>query len=82
MIDEMDDQEIFGDELENPQDDASRLQLMANMLLRPIIMYSSDNPDFFRQFDPENHSSQLDPFELVKNDATQEYHLKLTYATN
>ena len=78
----MDDYVAFGDELENPRDDSSRLQLIANMLLRPIIIYSSDNSDFFRQFDPENHKSQLNPFELVKNDATQEYHLKFTYKTN
>ena len=53
----MDDYEAFGDELENPRDDSSRLQLIANMLLRPIIIYSSDNSDFFRQFDPENDKS-------------------------
>jgi len=79
-------EEALFDELEEPADDFAKLQLIANFLKRSIVLYSSDNPDNFREFEPEGldantEQQQQQAYEIVKDDATLEYKLRVSFST-
>ena len=74
-------EELEVSEQENYDTDTSQLQLLADSLYRPIILYFGLDCENYRYFQPENRNTNLSAFELVLDEENHDYYLKLSYQT-